>query len=382
MRAHGIDIETVVEVVERGLVVARYEDREPMEHPNRLIITDRDRPDDNPLILPARSFNRNLLCHIWVYKFGISGYYLNQNGTPAWPIVNGGNIIKNSGTNYGGLQLGTSDTPFNAGQVSLQSLILHGSSAGQLIKGSGSVSSLTNDGSTAYFDYTRNFTNSSGGTVTVKEAGMMAAGAYDSAGDTAMLMRDVLPSPVEIQSGYGKRVTYRVGIVANANKTFTRNLIMWLKTLFNQETHQFYDTGGTLRSGYGSVMDNNNSMAGEGVTNYGVRLGTNADVCSLNDNGVKSLVPHGTSLGQLFYYAMNQNQGSFTGPTMSGENTYVIFYRCFENMSSSPITVKEYDFVTPVPDYYGSLLRGRINNGNGITLNPGAWLKFNIKLKT
>jgi len=101
-----------------------------------------------------------------------------------------------SGDMSAGILVGASDTPVSLAQYNLQSLIAHGTGAGQLLYGATSVESLTIDG-TYYFRIVRTFTNNSGATITVREIGLFLKPLAQS----FMFARDVLASPINVPNG-------------------------------------------------------------------------------------------------------------------------------------------------------------------------------------
>jgi hypothetical protein len=108
-----------------------------------------------------------------------------------------------------GIVVGSGDTPVNLGQYALANLITHGTGSGQLSYGATTVEALTKD-TAWYFRVIRTFTNSSGGSVTVKEIGLYVrlwlreSPYYYS----CMFARDVLSAPVTVPNGSTLTVRY------------------------------------------------------------------------------------------------------------------------------------------------------------------------------
>ena len=73
--------------------------------------------------------------------------------------------------------------------------------------------------------------------------------------------------------------------------------------------------------------------------NRGIVVGTGSTEPTRNDYNLESKIPHGTGLGQLYYYECNVEFG----------NDYVQAYRAFENQSGEDITIRE---VGLIAQYY------------------------------
>jgi hypothetical protein len=115
----------------------------------------------------------------------------------------------NAGSNYG-ILLGSSDAAESFDQFALSSIITHGNAAGQLYRNAQTLLSKAWDSIARKWvmQIQRTFTNNSGNAITVKELGYYTTGGATSAGHPIMLLRDVLPSPVEIAAGQTATITY------------------------------------------------------------------------------------------------------------------------------------------------------------------------------
>ena len=120
---------------------------------------------------------------------------------------------------YGGLTgpvVGTGDTAEDISDYALASLINSGSSAGELGYGTVVVFAPSTEGTYRRVLVTRTFTNQSGGSIEVKEAGLHAAGRVqiDSSHSTStfMILRDVLVTPLTVVDANSLDVTYDIRI--------------------------------------------------------------------------------------------------------------------------------------------------------------------------
>ena len=93
----------------------------------------------------------------------------------------------------------------------LGTLIAHGVGGGQLSYGATTYGAPATDGTTSQFTITRNFANSSGGTITPTEIGLYCAW-YDQGGSVAryfMIIRDVIAGGIAVPNGQTLTINYR-----------------------------------------------------------------------------------------------------------------------------------------------------------------------------
>jgi hypothetical protein len=114
-----------------------------------------------------------------------------------------------AGETTAGILVGSSDTPVSLAQYNLQSLIPHGTGAGQLSYGATTVETLTKD-TTWYFRVIRTFTNSGGASITVKEIGLFVRLGMTSSPYyySCMFARDVPSTPITVPNGSTLTVRY------------------------------------------------------------------------------------------------------------------------------------------------------------------------------
>lgn len=106
--------------------------------------------------------------------------------------------------------VGSSDTPNAINTYTMGAIIPHGNASGQLYYGATTIENPQNPSGTNYwiFRIIRVFSNNSGGSITVKEIGLIVK-AFDSNSDTRyfLIARDVI-SPVTVPSGATLTVRY------------------------------------------------------------------------------------------------------------------------------------------------------------------------------
>jgi hypothetical protein len=113
--------------------------------------------------------------------------------------------------NYG-IIAGTGTNPVTMTDYALQTVIAHGTGAGQLDYAAVTFGSPTTSGKTRYFEFSRALTNSSGDTITVNEIGVYIYPTSQSY--YYMFLRDVLPSGVQVGNGQVLTIKYRVSVTA------------------------------------------------------------------------------------------------------------------------------------------------------------------------
>jgi hypothetical protein len=160
------------------------------------------------LMLPLTYFNNTNSSYVltntgnstYSYKPGISNsircitYPNNSTNSPSYIVM---------------IQVGSGSrsNPYSA--YSLAAPIANGSGAGQLVYGQPSIpSNVTVSGSSAYFTISQTFNNSSGGTITITEVGIITNLQFTQTGNggttnlgSVLVWYDVLSSPISIPNG-------------------------------------------------------------------------------------------------------------------------------------------------------------------------------------
>lgn len=107
-----------------------------------------------------------------------------------------------------GIQVGSGTTPVSKTDYALESKIGHGTGTGQLSYGECSIDAPYEEDGVLKLRIYRNFSNSSGGSITVNEIGIYVS---TPAGDV-MIARDVLTSPTTVPDGATLTVRYFIQI--------------------------------------------------------------------------------------------------------------------------------------------------------------------------
>ncbi len=194
----------------------------------------------------SHSFVSNYLAFIGTFMsmsyFGPFSSYWIRNTSGVWQTYNNPNYASvngvmavndsNNDSTYG-IVVGTGTTPPTANDYNMENIIANGTSSGQLQYGShtfnpetisggyNQTSTPTSglvavNGNTTSFQIMRTFTNSSGNSITVSEVGIIASFIVTestSSGSNyvqnyALIVHDLLSSPVTIPNGSSLTVTY------------------------------------------------------------------------------------------------------------------------------------------------------------------------------
>jgi hypothetical protein len=106
-----------------------------------------------------------------------------------------------------GMEVGTGSSANVAGTIQLGTLIANGNGAGQLAYGSMGITQPAGSAPLSY-TFTRTFTNNSGGTITINEAGLAFAGQNTVGGEIDYLVIRDLTGGVAVLNGANTTGTY------------------------------------------------------------------------------------------------------------------------------------------------------------------------------
>lgn len=259
-----------------------------------------------------------------------------------------------------GIVVGTSDEPVTIDDYSLFEPIPNGSSSGSLTHGSTIVSQDTNDSTSAQITITRTFTNNSLDTVPVSEIGYLMTGATHGLDYIFMVMRDILPSVVNVGSGATLTVNYRIktvlgtgtdpgGFLASFMRLLYRQIGQTSRAIFDidnnsQTAYPNHAAFCCLYSGGISTLNPTDSETQEGYK-YGIVLGRGDTSVSMGDYYLQTPIEHGEGANEMLYY------GGFAENFVVGAN-YAEFsiMKAIENNSGNPIEIKEYVLVCAADD--------------------------------
>ena len=107
-----------------------------------------------------------------------------------------------------GVVVGTGNTAPTIDNYVMETLIAHGVAGGQLQYGAVTFGAPASDATTSRFTITRDFSNGSGGAITVFEIGLYVDG-YDTATRNFLAIRDVVGGGLPIPNGQTLTVNYQ-----------------------------------------------------------------------------------------------------------------------------------------------------------------------------
>jgi len=126
-------------------------------------------------------------------------------------------------------------------------------------------------------------------------------------------------------------------------KQFLQLLYMVMQQIGTPNTIAITDTGNVSRNVFHCSSDVYNTkpitfdvLAGAGVTNFGIVVGTGSTAPTINDNALQTLIVHGSGSGQLSYGAI-----TFGSPASDSSTSQFTITRNFTNSSGGAINVNE-----------------------------------------
>lgn len=161
--------------------------------------------------LKSKSFVRQFLEILWMQCYNPSsilagGTHPKDTGNVARSVDQAsGNFsaVAAAGIVINGIVVGTGTDAVTVNDYKLKTLIAHGIAAGQLQYSAMTFGAPADDGTTSQFRLTRDFTNGTGATITVKEIGLdvIASGYY------FLAIRDVI-IPIDVPAGEILTINY------------------------------------------------------------------------------------------------------------------------------------------------------------------------------
>lgn len=254
------------------------------------------------------------------------------------------------GLNDDGIYIGSGTTAVTINDFTLEKPI-PSSSNGGLTYNTSTVSQDTNDATTSQITFTRTFTNNSSSSVAVNEIGYFIN--VGSMNYKLMIMRDILPSAVNVAVGKTLTINYRIktqlnttgdtgGFVSNFVKLLYRHLAKQDRAAIdiNNVSRTLYVSSRTLLAvkcgGYSVEYPGSNREEVEGYK-YGVILGKGNTPVSMGDYYMETPILHGSATDELLYY------GGFAQDfTIGADYAEFSIKKAMENISGDTITIKEF----------------------------------------
>ncbi len=300
---------------------------------------------------------------------------------------------------FNGIRVGRSSGSVTIVDKHLGANIGNGTSYQYLVYNSFIVSQDTADSVSAQVTTTQTYTNQSGATITVSEAGIYLAGL----GNLTLCARDLIPGGIGVNNGATLTVNYRIKTVLGGTGGFLQTFMQQLYRQLSATTRTVMDITNTNRSyaqntafyfaagpgGNSQPNVTNNSYPQTVGQNVGIVIGTDNTAVSMTDYALHAKIQHGSGAGQLYHHGV-----VFDPLFINYTNNTVSFniIRLFENLSTGSVVIKEmgiysganeinnYSFYD-VPYYMHCIERDALASPNWVTLNPGDIAKVTYKVQ-
>lgn len=348
-------------------------------------------------LTPAHSWTREMIKQL-------ISLLSDRNRTPSFNEIDGGttdiSVKSNWDTDWGVGSLnggaGNDDQGIVIGYIAddlwpddyedqhLAGLITHGTGSGQLSYGAQQWNAAAVVGDNVDWVLYRDFTNSSGATVTINEVGIYAEVDYE---DYACYARDIL-TDLDIPNGDVLRVTYvyRTAPADGLVKAFLQ-VVSCIQT-WRSENPTIKRTDGVNDNVIGtSGWDNGgypcDILGGGTSVDQGIVLGSGNTPVANTDYDLETPVEHGTGSGQLYYVEQKALElreiETGTPPKVTSSQWTILRY--FINMSGGSITVREIGLKCQI-DSGAYALIGRIVLDSAIVLADKGKLAVTLTLNT
>lgn len=346
--------------------------------------------------MPFKSWNMNFIPWMITVAYGqhlatnteMSTYVALNDLTPSNWSYEIANFSFNAGDDTRGIWVGTgSGAMTSISESNLKYKISDGIGTGQLLYSqTWTYPIYVNDVGGYSMQYKRMFTNNSGATITIGETGIFSIIHYQPSvtnlSFTAMFARDATeydgnPLSLVLADTQVAEINYYFSIDSGSflNKNFM--------SILNSATSGTlsltkYPVPALITITSTSLATSNyigDIAASEGVSSYGVVVGTGTDAINMEHYSMSAQIIHGTGSGQLYHYA-----GEIYGSVVNySDNTvWGAAQRNFSNYSDSAITVNE----VALYGYGGNsdttrLMWGRaLTGGVGVTLQVSESAQF------
>lgn len=167
-------------------------------------------------IIPCNSLTRNFAAFTANYFLTVGVAVLDTGGNSR--VATNGNATGSTskllatyygaGVTTGGIQLGTGTTATTINDIAIQTLIAHGTGAGQLSYAATVAGGWSTSGSDSWFNVSRTFTNNSGSAITNINEVTLVVRMNGTTTQHFLIERTVLPSSETINNAASKTFNY------------------------------------------------------------------------------------------------------------------------------------------------------------------------------
>lgn len=180
-----------------------------------LTVKDKDGKVTEHRVMKSKSFVRQFLELLWVQAYQIpevAPYSVKDTSNVAqdvWESAFNFDTNADAGDVTHGIIAGIGTTAPTIENYVIETLIAHGTGAGELQYSAVVFGAPASDATTSQFTITRDFANGSGGSITVNEIALYTAGHKLSPKYYFMIIRDVIAGGIAVPNGQTLTVNYR-----------------------------------------------------------------------------------------------------------------------------------------------------------------------------
>lgn len=342
----------------------------------------------------------------------VDGYRIDLTGTTysasttvgsvrKWASYTGVNAPDEDNFDTPLIEVGYGTTAVGINDFCLAKRIANSSNEGGLTYNSMITAQDTNDATSAQITFTRSFTNNTGATTVVNEIGMRCS--FDSAGGSVFIMRDLIPSSLNVSTGKTLTVNYRLKTELDSGLDpggFTASFMRLLYRQFAQTTRAAFDINNVSRSedqGHATLKvvgvggknyvgsSSNQATINEPGWKQGLVVGTGNTAVSMADYFLETVIEHGITSGKMVYYG-----GLAENFTIGADYAQFDIVKAIGNESGAPISVNEYALTagghdadagddSDIPEYLYMISRNVLSASE--TIEDGEILKLTYSIK-
>ena len=184
-----------------------------------LTVKDKDGKVTDHRLMRSRSFVRQFLELLWIQAYQIpeiAPYNMRDTSNALQDICEGGlSFAADGGVGVvtHGIIVGTGTTAPTIDDYAIETIIAHGTGAGELQYGAVTFGAPASDATTSQFTITRNFANGSGGAITGNEVALYVKGFKYNTTYYFLTIRDVIAGGISVPDGDTLTVNYREQVV-------------------------------------------------------------------------------------------------------------------------------------------------------------------------
>lgn len=247
-----------------------------------------------------------------------------------------------------GIWVGTDDAAVAISDYTLGTKVAHGTGAAQLDYGENQFIAATMDGTDIVYKTWRTFFNDSGGTITIKEVGLVAIGGTGGA-FPHLILRDIEDEDsqaINVAVADQETLTITYTFTSTQASGFLKQWLQLLESTNRGTTANVsikYVGGSGASVGFKATTYNTylDLSADASDDEFGVVIGSDGSALDSEDYELGTLIADGSGPGQLDYSAVD-----YEDLATSGADVTFVFKRPFTNHSGATVTIEEVGLYT------------------------------------